>query len=74
VSKNPASLIVLLSTWALLLLAGIGLVWQAFAEKARPEKSKFRNYLGGVKFRFRLLSGAVLIILVILGAVWFFAS
>ena len=73
-SRNPFTLVILLASWGLALLAGASLLWQGLAERNQPGRSKLHTYWNGVKFRFRILAGILLIGLVMAGAVWAYLS
>jgi hypothetical protein len=69
-SKTPGTLLLLIVTWAIFLVAGIGLLWQAIMNKSAPTGSKVRRLVNEVKFRFGFTAGLVLLILVLSGVVW----
>jgi hypothetical protein len=69
-SKSPTTLTLLIITWTIFLVAGIGLIWQAIMNKSAPTGSKVRRLVNEVKFRFGFAAGLVLLILVLSGVVW----
>jgi hypothetical protein len=60
----------LIISWTILLVAGIGLIWQAIMDKSAPVKSKVRGFVNEIKFRLGFTAGVVLIILFLSGVVW----
>jgi hypothetical protein len=73
-SKTPGTLILLIVTWTVFLVAGMGLIWQALMDKSSPAKSKTRRILNEIKFRFGFASGVVLILLFLSGVAWMLAK
>ena len=73
-SKTTGTLILLVITWTIFLVAGIGLLWQAMMDKSSPAKSKTRRIVNEIKFRFGFAAGTVLIILFLSGVVWYLAK
>jgi hypothetical protein len=69
-SKTPGMFILLVITWTVFLIAGIGLIWQAVLDKSSPTKSKARRIVNEIKFRLGFASGLALIILVLTGIIW----
>ena len=69
-SKTPSTLLLLLITWTVFLVAGVGLIWQAVMTRSAPTGSKVRRLVNEVKFRFGFAAGLVLLILVASGVVW----
>jgi hypothetical protein len=69
-SETPGTLVLLVITWTILLVAGISLIWQAIMEKSSLAKSKVQRILNEIKFRYRFATGAALIILVLFGVFW----
>jgi hypothetical protein len=70
-SKSPGTLVLLVITWTVFLVAGLGLIWQALMDKSSPARSKTRRFMNEIKFRFGFASGVVLIILFLSGLIWF---
>lgn len=50
-SKIPGTLIILVITWTVFLVARIGLIWQAIMDKSLPVKSKSSRIVNEIKFR-----------------------
>jgi len=69
-SKTTGTLILLVITWTIFLVAGIGLLWQAIMDKSSPAKSKTRRIVNEIKFRLGFAAGVALIILFLSGVVW----
>ena len=69
-SKTPGTLILLVITWTIFLVAGIGLLWQAIMDKSLPARSKTRRIVNEIKFRLKFASGVVLVILFLSGVFW----
>jgi hypothetical protein len=61
--------ILLVITWMIFLVAGIGFIWQAIMDKSSPARSKTGRFVNEVKFRLGFASGVVLIILVLFGLI-----
>ena len=70
IPKNPVTVAVLVFAWCVCLLAGVTFLWQASFRKAPPGKSKLRNALQGILFRFRFVAGLGLLALVVYGVIW----
>ena len=73
-NKTPAAFILLIITWTIFLVAGLGLIWQAIMDKSSPARSKTRRIVNEIKFRFGFASGVVLILLFLSGLVWLLAK
>jgi hypothetical protein len=73
-SKTPTTLVLLIITWAIFLIAGVSLIWQAIMNKSEPTGSKVRRFVNEVKFRFGFAAGLILLILVLSGVVWLFVK
>jgi hypothetical protein len=69
-SRTPGTLILLVITWTIFLVAGIGLIWQAIMNKSSPTNSKARRIVNEIKFRLGFAAGVVLIILFLSGVFW----
>ena len=69
-SKTTGTLILLVITWTIFLVAGIGLLRQAIMDKSAPAKSKARRFVNEIKFRLGFAAGVALIILFLSGVVW----
>ena len=69
-SKTTGTLILLVITWTIFLVAGIGLLWQAMMDKSSPAKSKVRGIVNEIKFRLGFGAGVALIILFLYGVIW----
>jgi hypothetical protein len=70
-NKAPGTLVLLVITWTVFLVAGLGLIWQALMHKSSPTRSKTRRIVNEIKFRFSFASGVALIILFLFGVIWF---
>lgn len=71
---TPGTLILLIITWTIFLLAGIGLIWQAIMDRYSPTKSKTRRIVNEIRFRFGFAAGVILIILFVSGVVWMWVT
>jgi hypothetical protein len=69
-SKTTGTLILLVITGTIFLVAGIGLIWQAIMDKSTPAKSKARRIVNEIKFRLGFAAGLALIILFFSGVLW----
>jgi hypothetical protein len=73
-SKTPGILILLIVTWTVFLVAGMGLIWQALMDKSSPARSKTRRIVNEIKFRFGFASGVILILLFLSEVAWMLAK
>jgi hypothetical protein len=69
-SESPATLILMIITWTIILVAGISLIGKAIMDKSSPAKSKTRMILNEIKFRLGFASGLALIIMFLSGVFW----
>jgi hypothetical protein len=69
-SETPGTLVLLVITWTILLVAGISLIWQAIMEKSSLAKSKVQRIVNEIKFRLGFAAGVALIILFLSGLLW----
>jgi len=69
-SKTTGTLILLVITWTIFLVTGIGFIWQAIMDKSSPAKSKARRIVNEIKFRLGFAAGVAIIILFLSGVLW----